>query len=35
MLASVPVILFNAINVVFAGIILALKLRGLKPAEGR
>ena len=35
MIASVPVILFNGVNVVFAGIILAMKLRGLKPAEGR
>ncbi len=35
MITSVPVILFNGVNVVFAGIILAMKLRGLKPAEGR
>jgi MtN3 and saliva related transmembrane protein len=33
MIASTPVILFNAINVVFAGIILVLKLRGLKATE--
>ncbi len=32
-IASVPVILFNAVNVVFAGIILVLKLRGLRVAE--
>jgi MtN3 and saliva related transmembrane protein len=30
MIASLPVILFNAVNVIFAGIILALKLRGPK-----
>jgi MtN3 and saliva related transmembrane protein len=35
MIASVPVILFNAVNVVFAGIILVLKLRGLKAAGAR
>jgi len=35
MIGSLPVILFNAINVVFAGIILLLKLRGLKAAEAR
>jgi MtN3 and saliva related transmembrane protein len=33
MITSVPVILFNGVNVVFAGIILALKLRGLKATE--
>jgi MtN3 and saliva related transmembrane protein len=32
MIASVPVILFNAVNVVFAGIILVLNLRGLTTA---
>ena len=32
-IASMPVILFNAANVVFAGLILVLKLRGLKVAE--
>ncbi|MGF9764542.1 SemiSWEET transporter [Microvirga sp. 0TCS3.31] len=35
MIASVPVILFNVINVVLAGIILMLKLRGLKSAGAR
>ncbi|MFD0464753.1 SemiSWEET family sugar transporter [Microvirga aerilata] len=35
MITSVPVILFNAVNVVFAGLVLAMKLRGLKPEEGR
>lgn len=35
MIASVPVILFNGVNVVFAGLILAMKLRGLMPAEER
>ena len=35
MITSVPVILFNGVNVVFAGLILAMKLRGLKPAEER
>jgi uncharacterized protein with PQ loop repeat len=30
-----PVILFNALNVVFASIILVLKLRGLKAAGAR
>jgi MtN3 and saliva related transmembrane protein len=34
MIISVPVILFNAVNVVFAGLILAMKLRSQKPAEG-
>ena len=33
-IASMPVILFNAVNVVFAGLILVLKLRGAKAAEG-
>jgi MtN3 and saliva related transmembrane protein len=33
MIASTPVILFNAINIVFAGIILTLKLRGAKAVE--
>jgi MtN3 and saliva related transmembrane protein len=33
-IASVPVILFNAINVFLASLILVLKLRGLKVAEG-
>jgi MtN3 and saliva related transmembrane protein len=31
MITSVPAILFNTVNVVFAGLILAMKLRGLKP----
>ncbi|WP_457094451.1 SemiSWEET family sugar transporter [Microvirga sp. P5_D2] len=35
MITSVPVILFNGVNVVFAGLILTMKLRGLKPTEGR
>ncbi|MDP8920067.1 MAG: SemiSWEET transporter [Pseudomonadota bacterium] len=35
MITSVPVILFNAVNVVFAGLILAMKLRGLRAAEER
>jgi MtN3 and saliva related transmembrane protein len=35
MITSVPVILFNAVNVVFAGLILAMKLRGLRAAEQR
>ncbi len=35
MIASVPVMLFNVVNVVFAGIILVLKLRGLKSAGAR
>jgi MtN3 and saliva related transmembrane protein len=35
MIASVPVILFNAVNVAFAGIILVLKLRGLESAGVR
>jgi MtN3 and saliva related transmembrane protein len=35
MIISVPVILFNVVNVVFAGLILAMKLRGLKPAGER
>ena len=35
MIASVPVVLFNVINVVFAGIILTLKLRSSRPARAR
>ena len=35
MIASTPVILFNALNVVFAGIILVLKLRNSRPAGAR
>ena len=35
MITSVPIILFNAVNVVLAGLILVLKLRGLKVAQGR
>jgi MtN3 and saliva related transmembrane protein len=35
MIASLPVILFNGVNVILAGIILALKLRGLRLAAGR
>jgi len=35
MIASLPVILFNALNVVFAGVILSLKLRSLKAAGAR
>jgi MtN3 and saliva related transmembrane protein len=35
MITSVPVILFNVVNVVLAGIILVLKLRGLRAAQGR
>ena len=35
MITSVPIILFNAVNVVLAGLILVLKLRGLKAAQGR
>jgi len=33
LIASMPVILFNVINIVFAGIILTLKLRGPKVVE--
>ena len=33
LIASMPVILFNAINIVFAGIILTLKLRAAKVVE--
>jgi MtN3 and saliva related transmembrane protein len=33
MIASLPVILFNALNIVFAGLILVLKLRSLKAAR--
>ena len=32
MIASIPVILFNALNLVFAGAVLALKLRWLRSA---
>jgi MtN3 and saliva related transmembrane protein len=35
MIASVPVILFNVLNVVFAGIILVLKLRSTGSAGAR
>jgi MtN3 and saliva related transmembrane protein len=35
MITSVPVMLFNAVNVVFAGLILAMKVRGVKPSELR
>jgi MtN3 and saliva related transmembrane protein len=35
LIASVPVVLFNVINVVLAGIILALKLRSLRSAGAR
>jgi MtN3 and saliva related transmembrane protein len=35
MITSVPVILFNAVNVVLACLILVLKLRGPKAAQGR
>jgi MtN3 and saliva related transmembrane protein len=35
MIGALPVILFNVINVVLAGIILALKLRQSRAAEGR
>jgi MtN3 and saliva related transmembrane protein len=35
MIASVPVVLFNVINVVFAGVILTLKLRSSRPARVR
>jgi MtN3 and saliva related transmembrane protein len=35
MIASMPVVLFNALNVLFSGLILVLKLRGSKPAEVR
>jgi hypothetical protein len=35
MIASVPVVLFNAGNVVLAGLILVLKLRGVKSAGAR
>jgi MtN3 and saliva related transmembrane protein len=33
MIASVPVVLFNVVNVVLAGLILVLKLRGPKAAR--
>ena len=32
MIASTPVILFNVLNLIFAGAVLALKLRGLQPS---
>ncbi len=35
MIASTPVILFNVLNVIFAGIVLALKMRVVKPARAR
>lgn len=35
MIASLPVILFNALNVVLAGLILVLKLRSLKAVGAR
>ena len=35
MITSAPVILFNALNVIFAGIVLALKMRVLKSARTR
>ncbi len=35
MIASLPVILFNGVNVAFAGLILLLKLRSLKSVEAR
>ncbi len=35
MIASTPVILFNALNVIFAGNVLALKMRVVKPARAR
>jgi MtN3 and saliva related transmembrane protein len=35
MIASLPIILFNAFNVAFAGLILVLKLRSLKAAGAR
>jgi MtN3 and saliva related transmembrane protein len=35
MITSVPIMLFNAVNVDLAGLILVLKLRGLKAAQGR
>jgi MtN3 and saliva related transmembrane protein len=35
MIASVPVVLFNVINIIFAGIILSLKLRSLRSAGAR
>jgi MtN3 and saliva related transmembrane protein len=35
MIASLPVILFNVLNVLFAGIILVLKLRSLGSAGAR
>lgn len=35
MISSLPVMLFNGLNLIFAGIILTLKLRGQKPEEAR
>jgi MtN3 and saliva related transmembrane protein len=35
MIGSIPVILFNVLNVVFAAIVLVLKLRSLKSAGAR
>ena len=35
MIASIPVILFNGLNLVFAGAILALKLRVLRTSRAR
>jgi MtN3 and saliva related transmembrane protein len=35
MITSAPIILFNAVNGVFAGLIPAVKLRGLRAAAGR
>jgi len=35
MITSVPVILFNGVNVVFAGLILVMKVRGVKPTGVR
>ena len=33
MIGSMPIILFNAANIVCAGLILALKLRGARASE--
>ena len=35
MIASIPVIVFNGLNLVFAGTILGLKLRALRTSRGR
>ena len=35
MIASIPVILFNGLNLVFAGTILGLKLRALRTSGAR